>query len=114
VLRVVDGLGKSGKEAPKAVRVAANADQQRMERSFGIQTLLDTLGSVAGPVVAGIILLVADHGERGLRICSALAAIPALGAVRNLRRAHDAPLVARDLSQPRASLVPSTCCSPRS
>lgn len=85
-----------------------------MGRSFGIQTLLDTLGSVAGPVVAGIILLVAGHGERGLQICFALPAIRALGGVRSLRRAHDAPLVARDRSQPRvAGPSLSTCCSPR-
>jgi MFS family permease len=103
-LRVADGLGKGGKDAPKAVLVAADADQLRMGRSFGIQTLLDTLGSVVGPVVAGAVLLVAGHGESGLRICFALAAIPALGAVRNLRRAHDTPMVARDRSRPRASL----------
>jgi MFS family permease len=104
LLRVADGLGKGGKDAPKAVLVAADADQQRMGRSFGIQTMLDTLGSVAGPVIAGIVLLIAGHGETGLRICFALAAIPAFGAIRNLRRAHDAPPVARDRTVPRASL----------
>lgn len=103
-LRVADGLGKGGKDAPKAVLVAADADQERMGRSFGIQTLLDTLGSVAGPAIAGVILLMAGRGENGLRLCFALAAIPALGAVRNLRRAHDTTLVARDRSEPRASL----------
>lgn len=100
VLRVADGLGKGGKDAPKAVLVAADADQARMGRSFGIQTLLDTLGSVAGPVAAGLILLAAGHGEDGLRICFALAAIPAIGALRNLRRAHDTPVVARDRDAP--------------
>jgi MFS family permease len=104
LLRVADGLGKGGKDAPKAVLVAADADQERMGRSFGIQTMLDTLGSVAGPAIAGVVLLVAGHGESGLRICFALAAIPALGAVRNLRRAHDTPAVARDRSEARASL----------
>jgi MFS family permease len=104
LLRVADGLGKGGKDAPKAVLVAADADQQRMGRSFGIQTLLDTLGSVAGPVVAGAILLVAGHGQDGLRICFALAAIPAIGALRNLRLAHDTPTRARDRAEPRASL----------
>ena len=103
-LRVADGLGKGGKDAPKAVLVAADADQEQMGRSFGIQTLLDTLGSVAGPAIAGVILLMAGRGENGLRLCFALAAIPALGAVRNLRRAHDTTLVARDRSEPRASL----------
>jgi MFS family permease len=90
-LRVVDGLGKGGKDAPKAVLIAADADQSRLGRSFGIQTLLDTLGSVAGPVVAGVVLLVAGHGETGLRVCFALAAIPGVFAMRNLRRAHDTP-----------------------
>jgi MFS family permease len=104
VLRVADGLGKGGKDAPKAVLVAADADQERMGRSFGIQTLLDTLGSVAGPAVAGVILLIAGHGESGLRICFALAAMPALGAVRNLRRAHDTTVMARDRTEPRVSL----------
>jgi MFS family permease len=104
VLRVADGLGKGGKDAPKAVLIAADAEQGRVGRSFGIQTLLDTLGSVAGPVLAGLILLAAGHGETGLRICFALAALPALGAVRNLRRAHDTPLIARDRSRPRVSL----------
>lgn len=104
VLRVADGLGKGGKDAPKAVLVAADADQQRMGRSFGIQTLLDTLGSVAGPVVAGLILLAAGRGETGLRICFALAAIPALGAVRQLARAHDAPPAKPAGDGPRASL----------
>jgi MFS family permease len=103
-LRIADGLGKGGKDAPKAVLVAADADQARMGRSFGIQTLLDTLGSVAGPIVAGLILLIAGRGESGLRICFALAAIPALGAMRELRRAHDAPAPDRDRSAPRASL----------
>jgi MFS family permease len=104
VLRIADGLGKGGKDAPKAVLVAADAEEGRMGRSFGIQTLLDTLGSVAGPIAAGLILLVAGHGADGLRICFALAAIPAIGAVRNLRRVHDAPLVARDRSVPGVPL----------
>jgi MFS family permease len=37
-------------------------------------------------------------------VCFALAAIPALGALRNLRRAHDVPAVRRDRTRPRASL----------
>jgi MFS family permease len=104
LLRVADGLGKGGKDAPKAVLVAADADRARMGRAFGIQTLLDTLGSVAGPVVAGCILLLAGHDESGLRICFALAAIPALGAVRQLARAHDTPVPPRDATRPREPL----------
>jgi MFS family permease len=104
ILRVADGLGKGGKDAPKAVLVAADADGQRMGRAFGIQTLLDTLGSVAGPAVAGGVLLVAGHGESGLRICFALAAIPALGAIRQLARAHDTRIPPPEAGTPRQSL----------
>jgi MFS family permease len=101
-LRVVDGLGKGGKDAPKAVLVAADADQGRMGRSFGVQVLLDTLGSVAGPLVAGALLLAIGHGETGLRVCFALAALPALGAVRELARAHDTPPPAAHEARPSA------------
>lgn len=104
LLRVADGIGKGGKDAPKSVLVAADADVARMGPSFGIQTLLDTLGSVAGPLVAGLILLTAGHGETGLRLCFALAAIPAMGAIINLRRAHDTPPVVRDEKTPRQPL----------
>jgi MFS family permease len=104
VLRVADGLGKGGKDAPKAVLVAADADRERLGRSFGVQTLLDTLGSVAGPVVAGVVLLILGHGASGLRICFALAAIPALGAALQLRRAHDTPPQPSRRSPGRASL----------
>lgn len=68
-LRVADGLGKGGKDAPKAVLVAAESTPGRVGRSFGLQTMLDTLGSVVGPLLAGVILLVAGRGQTGLRVC---------------------------------------------
>lgn len=111
-LRVADGIGKGGKDAPKAVLVAADADRGRLGRSFGMQTLLDTLGSVAGPAVAGVVLLLAGRGETGLRICFALAVVPGLLALRTLRRARDAPRpilprddAPRELGRPFAALM---------
>lgn len=90
-LRVLDGFGKGGKDGPRDTLVAADAGVSTAGRSFGIQRALDTFGSVLGPVVAGAILLVVGHGESGLRLVFALAAIPALGAVWALRRVHDTP-----------------------
>jgi MFS family permease len=90
-LRVVDGLGKGGKDAPRDVLVAVDAVAGRAGRSFGLQRMLDTLGSVAGPLVAGAVLLVVGRGEPGLRVVFALAALPAVGAAVQLARAHDAP-----------------------
>jgi len=104
VLRVADGLGKGGKDAPRDTLVAADAKAESMGRSFGLQVMLDTLGSVAGPLVAGLVLLAVGHGANGLRIAFALAALPALGALRQLRLAHDVSAPIRDRQQPRGRL----------
>lgn len=91
-LRVLDGLGKGGKDGPRDFLVAADAQVDRTGRSFGLQRALDTFGSVIGPLVAGGILLVVGHRSWGLRFVFACAAIPAIGAVWALRRAHDSPV----------------------
>jgi MFS family permease len=88
-LRIADGIGKGGKDAPRDTLVAAAA-ATATGRAFGIQRMLDTLGSVAGPLVAAAVLLAAGQGERGLRIAFALAAIPGVLAMLTLRRVVDA------------------------
>jgi MFS family permease len=90
-LRAVDGLGKGGKDAPKDSLVALDAGDARAGRAFGILRALDTAGSVAGPVIAGLLLLWLGHGERGLRIVFALALLPALAGLWTLRQVRDAP-----------------------
>lgn len=90
-LRVLDGFGKGGKDAPRDTLVAADAGVGRAGHSFGVQRALDTLGSVVGPVIAGGVLLLVGHGETGLRVVFALAVLPAVGATVALRRVHDAP-----------------------
>jgi MFS family permease len=105
-LRTVDGLGKGGKDAPKDALVALDAGTGHVGRAFGLLRALDTAGSVAGPAIAGLLLLGLGHGERGLRI--ALAAIPALAGILTLRRVRDAPPVAaRNRSQARPALPPA-------
>lgn len=103
-LRVLDGLGKGGKDAPRDTLVAADAGVSQAGRSFGLQRALDTCGSVLGPVVAGGVLLVVGHGVSGLRLVFALAAIPGLGAVWALRKVHDAP----SIDHAQAQRVPFT------
>jgi MFS family permease len=91
VLRCIDGLGKGGKDAPKDSLVALEVHHSRAGRAFGVLRALDTAGSVAGPLLAGVLLLVLGNGERGLRIVFAVAAIPALAGLWTLRRVRDAP-----------------------
>lgn len=105
LLRGIDGLGKGGKDAPKDSLVALDAGEARAGRAFGVLRALDTAGSVAGPAIAGLLLLWLGHGERGLRIVFALAAIPAVAGLLSLRRIRDAPTVpVRDRSVPREPL----------
>jgi MFS family permease len=91
VLRTVDGLGKGGKDAPKDLLVSVDSTEARAGRAFGVLRALDTAGSVAGPLLAGALLLVLGHGSKGLRAVFALSAIPAVAGLWMLRRVHDAP-----------------------
>jgi MFS family permease len=50
-LRALDGVGKGLKDPAKDVLIAGSAEQSVRGRSFGIARMLDTLGSVAGPLI---------------------------------------------------------------
>jgi MFS family permease len=91
VLRGIDGLGKGGKDAPKDSLVALEVHHSRAGLAFGVLRALDTAGSVAGPAIAGLLLLMLGHGERGLRIVLGVSLIPALAGLWTLRRVRDAP-----------------------
>ena len=90
VLRSIDGLGKGGKDAPKDLLVSIDATSARAGRAFGILRALDTAGSVAGPMIAGGLLLLLGHGASGLRAVFALSAVPALAGLLTLRSIRDA------------------------
>ena len=50
-LRVTDGVGKGLKDAPRDALVASSAGTRKLGFAFGVQRTLDTLGSVAGPLI---------------------------------------------------------------
>lgn len=50
-LRFLDGSGKGIKDPPKDVLIAGSAGKETRGRSFGVVRMLDTLGSVAGPLI---------------------------------------------------------------
>lgn len=50
-LRLADGTGKGIKDPPKDVLIAGSAGKATRGRSFGIARMLDTLGSVVGPLI---------------------------------------------------------------
>lgn len=64
-LRVTDGIGKGLKDAPRDALVAGSAGKQNLGFAFGVQRTLDTLGSVAGPLIAyGLLRLWATHAHK--------------------------------------------------
>ncbi|HTY39623.1 MAG TPA: MFS transporter [Candidatus Paceibacterota bacterium] len=50
-LRLLDGTGKGIKDPAKDVLIAGSADKKTRGRSFGVARMLDTMGSVAGPLL---------------------------------------------------------------
>ena len=51
LLRTGDGIGKGIKDPPKDVLIANSSEKKTRGKSFGVVRMLDTLGSVAGPLL---------------------------------------------------------------
>lgn len=78
-LRLVDGIGKGTKDAPRDALVADSATDGSKGRAFGFHRLVDTAGSVIGPLVAASVLLALTPSLASYRLIFWLSAIP--GAV---------------------------------
>ncbi len=81
-LRLTDGIGKGLKDAPRDALVAGSAGNRKLGFAFGVQRTLDTLGSVAGPLIAyGLLRLWESHAQKYNEIffvAGLIAAIPLL------------------------------------
>ncbi len=64
-VRLTDGAGKGLKDAPRDALVAGSAGNRKLGLAFGIQRTLDTLGSVAGPLITfGLLKLWVNHPNK--------------------------------------------------
>jgi len=81
-LRITDGVGKGLKDAPRDALVAGSAGGRKLGFAFGVQRMLDTLGSVAGPLIAyGLLRVWTDHPNKYREVflvAGVVAAIPLL------------------------------------
>lgn len=81
-LHMTDGVGKGLKDAPRDALVAGSAGGRKLGFAFGVQRTLDTLGSVAGPLISyGLLKLWVDHPNKYREIfflAGAIAVIPLL------------------------------------
>lgn len=80
-LRALDGAGKGLKDAPRDALIAGAARAGRTGWAFGLHRLLDTAGSVVGPLATAGLLLALGTGDGALRLIFLLAGLPALLAV---------------------------------
>ena len=74
-LRFADAVGKGVKDAPRDALVAESA-AKKIGRAFGLHRMLDTLGSVAGPLVVFGLLSIFPHTAAGYNKIFLLTAIP--------------------------------------
>jgi MFS family permease len=81
VLRTADGVGKGSKDAPRDALVADSAVPGTSGRAFGFSRMVDTAGSVLGPLAAAAILLAFTPSLHAYRVIFALTAIPGLVAL---------------------------------
>ena len=79
-LRLTDGIGKGLKDAPRDALVAGSAGGRKLGFAFGVQRTLDTLGSVAGPLIAfGLLRVWVNHPDKYRQVflvAGVIAAVP--------------------------------------
>ncbi|ASJ11747.1 MFS transporter [Thermococcus thioreducens] len=78
LLRAVDRIGKGIRTAPRDALIAESSEKGKTGKSFGFHRMMDTLGAVAGPLVAiGLIeLLKSIPSETMYRYIFLLSALP--------------------------------------
>lgn len=81
VLRTLDGVGKGTKDAPRDALIADSSAKEVSGRVFGFHRLIDTAGSVLGPLAAAGLLFWLATSLHTYRLIFALAAIPGLIAL---------------------------------
>ena len=75
-LRVIDGVGKGSKDAPRDALVADSATPGATGRAFGFSRMVDTAGSVFGPLAAAALLFIFLPSLHTYRLIFILTAIP--------------------------------------
>lgn len=77
-LRFIDGAGKGVKDPPKDVLIAESTKIETRGRGFGIVRALDTLGSVAGPLLLFALFYFLKDGAQTYKYIFLIAALPLL------------------------------------
>jgi MFS family permease len=81
VFRGVERIGKSIRTSPRDAIIAASSTKGARGTAFGLHRAMDTLGAVAGPAIAYVMLASLGSTESGYRTVFYAAIIPAFLAV---------------------------------
>ena len=76
VLRFIDGVGKGVKESPKDAFIADSTQTKNRGKGFGIARMLDSFGSVVGPLFLFALLLMLKNNNLKYNYIFFIAAIP--------------------------------------
>src|SRR5258708_13694619 len=77
-LRFLDGIGKGLKDSPKDALIADSTIKETRGRSFGVVRMLDTFGSVVGPLILFLLLFVFKDNPHKYQYLFLISAVPLL------------------------------------
>ena len=75
-LRFLDGSGKGIKDSPKDALIADSTKSGTRGKSFGVVRALDTLGSVAGPLILALLFYIFKDPDKNYHNIFLIAGIP--------------------------------------
>lgn len=106
-LRFVDGVGKGIKDSPKDALIADSTLAGSRGRSFGIARMLDTFGSVVGPLVLFALLLLLKDNPDKYPLIFFLSALPLFFTLAILRLyVKETPFTAHPPAAASAAILP--------
>lgn len=87
-LRLADRVGKGLREAPRDALISLSASKKETGRSFGYHRAMDTLGAIAGPLLAFLILRSHPKAFSGIFVLASVIGVGAVACVFLARDVH--------------------------
>lgn len=106
-LRIVDGIGKGTKDAPRDALIADSSQREISGRVFGFHRVIDTSGSVLGPLTAAALLFLLAPTLSTYRIIFLMAALPGIIALVLIFFGVREPKAIKKTTAPNAGSLPA-------
>ncbi len=80
-LRFLDRVGKGLRDSPRDAMISLSTPKEELGRAYGFHRMFDTLGAIAGPLVAYLILRAYPNGFRAVFLTAFFAGLLAVGSL---------------------------------